>query len=191
MTSTVTNFSNKIDTGYPKAGVNNDSQGFRTNFSNIYNALSVAASEITSLQVNGVNLNNPVNDLGWASVITRAQLQNSGGTFNAASSSTNIAGDIEVNYALGSYQEVSVASTATSLKITNWPPSGVYANIRLNVISLTTGTITFNGGTGVVHDDGDIPYLSTASVVRSSVWEVWTADSGNNIYVNRIGGPFN
>ena len=39
-----------IDTTYPVAGQDNDTQGFRTNFGSIANNLSIAASEITTLQ---------------------------------------------------------------------------------------------------------------------------------------------
>lgn len=41
-----------IDTTYPIAGQDNDTQGFRTNFTNIKNNFVTAASEITQLQSN-------------------------------------------------------------------------------------------------------------------------------------------
>ena len=41
---------NTIDTAYPVAGQDNDTQGFRTNFTIIKNNFLTAASEITSLQ---------------------------------------------------------------------------------------------------------------------------------------------
>lgn len=39
-----------IDITYPVAGQDNDTQGFRTNFSNIRNNFATAANEITALQ---------------------------------------------------------------------------------------------------------------------------------------------
>lgn len=56
MTSTVTNYSQYIDPNFPIAGVDNDTKGFRDNFGYIRNALKTAADEISSLQVNYVNL---------------------------------------------------------------------------------------------------------------------------------------
>jgi hypothetical protein len=50
MTSTVTNFSQNINTTYPIPGVDNDTQGFRDNFRNIQQALNAAANEITELK---------------------------------------------------------------------------------------------------------------------------------------------
>jgi hypothetical protein len=41
-----------LDTTYPIAGQDNDTQGFRTNFTNIQNNFVVAYNEITALQGN-------------------------------------------------------------------------------------------------------------------------------------------
>lgn len=49
MTSQVLNNPNALNEGYPVKGVNNDSQGFRDNFSTIKTALSTAKTEITDL----------------------------------------------------------------------------------------------------------------------------------------------
>jgi hypothetical protein len=51
MSSTITNFSSNIDTGYPVPGQDNDTQGFRDIFGNIKNAFDVTAAEITDIQV--------------------------------------------------------------------------------------------------------------------------------------------
>lgn len=192
MTSTVTNYSTKIDTGYPKAGQSNDSQGFRLNFSNIQNALAVAANEISSLQVNGVNLNKPVNDLGWNSVLTRTQTQNSGQVSYTASSATNLNNNIELDYTLGSYQTVSIAAPTAIFKVTNWAPTGVYGSMRLAVNSLSTGTISFSAGGGnllSVRDELPLTgYVMTTTAV--TMWDVWSTDNGANVYVKFAGGPF-
>lgn len=75
MASTITNYSNLIDTNYPVPGQDNDSQGFRSNFSSIQNALGVTGDEITSLQKNLVTLSstNNFND----NKITRAIISSS------------------------------------------------------------------------------------------------------------------
>ena len=43
---------NNIDTTFPIAGQDNDTQGFRTNYINIKNNFTTAASEISQLQAN-------------------------------------------------------------------------------------------------------------------------------------------
>lgn len=56
MASTITNYSHNIDTHYPIAGLDNNSQGFRTNFANIQSAFEISSTEISDLQL---ALNNP------------------------------------------------------------------------------------------------------------------------------------
>jgi len=68
-----------IDGAYPVAGQDNDSQGFRDNFTNTRTNFSFAAAEITDLQnkavlkaaLDGTVLNN---DMG-GSILSNAQLQ--------------------------------------------------------------------------------------------------------------------
>ena len=55
VSSTITNYSGLININFPVSGANNDSQGFRTNFSKIQSALSVASDEITTLQLKTTN----------------------------------------------------------------------------------------------------------------------------------------
>ena len=49
--------SGTIDGAYPVAGVDNDTQGFRDNFTIIKAGLAVANSEVTALQTNTAKLN--------------------------------------------------------------------------------------------------------------------------------------
>ena len=57
MSSTTTNLINTINVGFPIAGQDNDSEGFRTNFNIIQQSLLATESEITNLQ-------NTVNSIG-------------------------------------------------------------------------------------------------------------------------------
>jgi Chaperone of endosialidase len=57
MASTITNLINTIDTTYPVAGVDNDSQGFRNNFTIIQQSLLATQGEIDSI-------NNTISTLG-------------------------------------------------------------------------------------------------------------------------------
>jgi hypothetical protein len=193
MTSTVTNYSSLINPNFPVAGSNNDSQTFRKNFSSIQNALGVAAQEITQLQINGINTINPINDLAFNTTIYRAQLQNSGLVANNnASTATNLSGVIPVDFSVGSYQALTLNSGANTISVLNWPPAGVYGNVRLVINSLGITTITFN--TSLSDNPGndpisnDIPFLNT--VTNSfSIWDLWTSDGGDNVFVNLVSAP--
>ena len=54
---------NPIDNEYPVAGQDNNTQGFRDNFTSIKTNLQYAADEITALQANSVLTTNGTNDL--------------------------------------------------------------------------------------------------------------------------------
>ena len=60
MASTITNYSSAINVNFPVAGADNDSQGFRTNYTKIKSALEVASAEISALQLVTTNPSNLV-----------------------------------------------------------------------------------------------------------------------------------
>jgi hypothetical protein len=51
MSSTITNYSSLINVDFPTPGVDNDTAGFRQNYSQIQNSFQAAANEISALQV--------------------------------------------------------------------------------------------------------------------------------------------
>lgn len=75
MASTVTEISNLINIEYPVAGQDNDSQGFRTNFSLIQSALERTNNEISDIQLNSVSLSE-TNNFG-GNIIQDAAIEDS------------------------------------------------------------------------------------------------------------------
>jgi hypothetical protein len=163
---------NNIDGAYPVAGQDNNSQGFRDNFTNTSTNFQYAADEITDLQNNavlksalvGTTLNNDMQ----GSVLSNAQLQDMSETVVALGT---VSGTTTVNYGLGSYQTLvtngpvslafsnfSVAGTASSVVVqvtvsnvahTLQLPTAVSVNARgIQGLNTSTNTITF-GATGV------------------------------------------
>jgi hypothetical protein len=124
---------NNINGAYPVAGQDNDSQGFRDNFTNTKTNFQAAATEITDLQnkvvlkaaLTGTTLNN---DMG-GSILSNAQLQDMSETVVSIGS---VSGSQTVNYAVGSYQTLTMTGSV-SFSITNWPPAGQLGRIRLQV----------------------------------------------------------
>lgn len=55
VTSTITSYSSIINENFPISGVDNDTQGFRNNYSNIKTAFQIASAEISTLQLNAAN----------------------------------------------------------------------------------------------------------------------------------------
>ena len=95
---------NNIDGAYPVAGQDNNSQGFRDNFTNTKTNFAYASAEITDLQnkavlkaaLTGGTLNNNMN----GALLNNAQLQNMSGTVAALGT---ISGSFTVDYSAGPY----------------------------------------------------------------------------------------
>ena len=103
---------NNIDGTYPIAGQDNNSQGFRDNFTNTKTNFQYAANEITDLQnkailksaLTGGTLDNNMS----GSLFYNAQLQQMS---NTVVSLGTLSGSVNVNYAAGSYQTVTTAGS--------------------------------------------------------------------------------
>ena len=71
-----------IDGTYPVAGQDNDSQGFRDNFTNIKTNFTSAKTEIEALQTTSVSLT-ATNDFTFTGVISEALMKNNADTVYA------------------------------------------------------------------------------------------------------------
>jgi len=178
--STITNYSNQININFPVAGQDNDSQGFRTNFAKIQSALSIADDEITKVQLNAVNLS-ATNDFG-TNIIKRAALQNSSVVVNTVGA---VSGAVNVNYALGSYQQFSVTTGTYLFTVINWPPvSDQCGTIRLELTPTTTDGVIVDFGAASVINVGTTPLPATYTQTSPMLWDLWSPDQGNTVYVN-------
>jgi len=127
-----------IDGTYPVAGQDNDSQGFRDNFTNIKTNFQFAANEITDLQnkavlksaLTGTTLNN---NMG-GSILSDAQLQDMSETKVALGTTS---GTVTLNYVAGPYYTVTTSGSIT-LAFTNFPVAGATGRLRLQVTVAST-----------------------------------------------------
>ena len=185
-----------INKDYPVAGVDNDSQGFRDNFTAIYNALQVASSEISALQNVSVlkadlaTQSNPVdNDLQGSTIFHALYNQFYGVFFNAGTSQT-------IDLENGPAQKLSLAGTLTPITFKNWPESG-YAVVRVMFIAGQNATIASpifaTENSGNIHYDVNFP--SNLNVGGESVSYVQVTDPGSGYItsaeVNFISPPPN
>ena len=186
MSSSITNYSNKIDINYPEVGKDNDTQGFRDNFRNIQSALLVASDEISNLQDSGVKLDQD-NDFNF-NTIQNAVLKN---TSQAAASPKNITTATSYNtvdYANGVYHVFTVTNTGTStyhsFNIINWPGSGNYGTVHIQVTPQNTSTSTLNvTSTGTVTLLGTNSFPRTYNQTKPVIYEAWTTNNGASVYV--------
>jgi hypothetical protein len=141
-----------IDGTYPIAGQDNNSQGFRDNFTNTINNFTFAAAELNDLQQNALlkaalgsvgQTGTPTNDMNYA-FLTHAQLKGTVETKNnigTISSGSNF----EVDWETGHFQTVSITTTA-GMTFVNWPSSSsVWSRLRLQITATTLSNLTISG----------------------------------------------
>jgi hypothetical protein len=129
---------NNIDIEYPIAGQDNNTQGFRTNFTNIKNNFQAAETEINDLQnkvllkssLTGGTLNN---DLSGA-LIYNGQIQDFALTRVALGTVSGVA---TINYASAHYHTVTTGGGVV-LVFTNFPPAGTAAIVKVQVTVTST-----------------------------------------------------
>jgi hypothetical protein len=180
---------NNINGAYPVAGQDNNSQGFRDNFTNTATNFQYAADEITDLQnkavlksaLTGTTLNN---DMG-GSILSNAQLQDMSETVVSLGT---VSGTTTINYALGSFQTLTT-NGAVTLAFTNFPPSGAAASVTVQVTVANTihtlivpSSVTVNsqGIQGLNTSTGVISFSSTG--VYSFTFS--TSNAGTTVTVN-------
>jgi hypothetical protein len=136
---------NDIDGAYPVAGQDNNSQGFRDNFTNTKTNFTYAANEITDLQTNGVftNVDNNMNNYDIAAVNL-----NDVSTNRIAIATTT--GTIAVNYASGQYQTIGATTGSITLSFTNFPAAGYYGSVCLQItVGSAAHTVTLPAAVSV------------------------------------------
>jgi|TARA_B110000495_G_C22968122_1_gene567940 hypothetical protein len=189
-----------VNSDYPIAGVDNDSQGFRDNFSTIKTNFVAAKAEIETLQTTTAKLNVANNFLG--NTVSGANLENVTETAYVASTTVNTSQNINVDS--GGYQEFKAGADIT-LTLSNWSSVTAKAGkIRVHVQSdqaagsATNRTITFasNAGAGTIKTDNGWPTANTTAVIGAPgadeaskyyAFEFTSYDSGATVWAKYLG----
>lgn len=183
---------NNIDGNYPVAGVPNDTQGMRDNFTNTATNFQYAAAEITELQNNGVfkaaltgtTLDNNLSD----NLIYAVKLNDVSWTYLQ---NTTTSGTVTLDYSAGQYQYVSTTGNI-SLAFTNWPAAGsagsmdVAVNITNVGYTLTLPAAVSVGTAGV---QGFSSSVITFKATGTYFFRFWTADGGTTITLFDLNRP--
>ncbi len=181
-----------VDTAYPIAGQDNNSQGFRDNFASIAAGLSVAKSEISALQSNAVLVANlttntaVLNNLQGSTISNALYTQFNGVVRNAGT----VVGITDIDLHNGPLQ-IFTLSASTTLRFSNWPSAAnVYAKIRVHIKNDGNGdrlpTLGTSNGGAIVYATG-FPSLALVADGRQKVIEAWTYNSGATVFVRYLG----
>jgi hypothetical protein len=196
---------NNIDGFYPVAGQDNDSQGFRDNFTNTRTNFQFAADEITDLQqkvivkapLQGGGNIEQINNMGGQPLInfraqdvafTRVPLGNITGTQN-------------IVYSLGSYQTLNTAGNVT-LNFIDWPDANLVGEVNISVFANAAHTLTLTSlqrwenvtGTQGANIVGNTSAVINFPTTGEYTFTVSTDDGGNTLKLSEVNKqiqPFN
>ena len=190
---------NTIDGTYPIAGQDNNSQGFRDNFTNTKVNFTYAAQEIDDLQakvilksaLTGTTLDN---NMG-ASLLYDATIQDFAATRVALGTVT---GTCTVNYASGHYQTVTIGSGSMTVAFSNFPVSGYQGWVILRVSATAADTMTLPAAVGtsssaasVLGIQGIASNVITFKESGTYEFQFHTEDGGTTIYLSELTRPRN
>jgi len=176
---------NNIDGAYPVAGQDNDSQGFRDNFTNTKTNFGFASAEITDLQnkavlkaaLTGSNLDNNMNN----TVISNVQLLQASAPKSALGSVTSAA----LNFSASPYYTLSTAGSV-SVSFSSWPAAGQVATLRLQItVTSTAYTLTLPSAVsvGTSNLQGCASNVITFNKTGVYEYEFETSDGGTTISI--------
>ena len=187
---------NNIDGAYPVAGVDNDSQGFRTNFTNIKNNFSYAKTEITDLQAKAIlksALTGTALDNNMAgSILSSAEIKDFRETRYDLGSVT---GTVTLNHANGHYQQATTSDDIT-ITFSNLPAAGKVGRIKFEItVASTDHTLTIPAavslGTKGIAGYNSSTYTITFSETGTYIFEFTTDDAGTTYHIQDLSRPRN
>jgi hypothetical protein len=186
---------NNIDTAYPIAGQDNDSQGFRDNFTNIKTNFQYAEQEIDDLQskvilksaLTGTTLDNDMN----GALLKNPKLQGVRYTRIVPSATS---GSINIDLSAASYYQIGNISGNVSLNFVNVPSASNFAEweVQLNVFNTDyTVTVPSAVSVGNVNIQGISNNVITFRETGVYTFRFTSSDGGSTVTVEDLERPRN
>lgn len=184
-----------IDGTFPIAGQDNNSQGFRDNFTNTINNFTFAAAELTDLQTYAVltaplssagQTGTPTNNMNYT-YLTKPQLKGAVETVNDLGSISS-GSSFVVDWSVAHYQTVSLTTSATMSFASTWPTTNLWTKLRLQVTTTNTTTLTLPA-TVTVNITNIQGYTSGTSVSLDAgtyVFEFTTSNNGSIVTIEDV-----
>jgi hypothetical protein len=183
-----------IDGNYPIAGVSNNTQGMRDNFTNTRTNFQYASDEITDLQNNvvlkaalsGTTLDNNLGN----NVVYNALVKGISGTVVAIA---NTSGTITIDCSAGPYQSINMAGNiALSFTSNTWPTAGTLGMVRTQITVDQVGrtlTLPNTVSNGIVGIQGYASNVITFANTGTYEFGFSTTNAGNAITIFDLNRP--
>lgn len=178
-----------IDGAYPVAGVDNDTQGFRDNFTIIKTGLETAKSEIGNLELNTAKLN-ASNDFNGTDItdanfsLNTEKYHNIGTVINGQN----------ISFLNGHYQIMAInldeSTDSINFSLADWPERDQLAKMTVQIRGNDTAkTVTFTvaGGGTIKYNDTFPAPLTINSSTDPIVIDFWTYSQGTTVYAEYRG----
>ncbi len=178
-----------IDGTFPIAGQDNDSQGFRDNFTNTRTNLTFAKEEIEDLQnkvvlktaLAGGTVSNTFNNVLFTGVKMKA--------FTEEAWDLGLAtGAQAVQFTHGHLQTLTTNASVT-VNLSGWPTAGMYSKIRVWIdVTNVTHTMTIGAEVTLGKDEiqGFVGNVLTFPAVGEYIFEFSTNDGGSTVVIREI-----
>ena len=179
--------SDTIDGTYPVAGIDNNTQGFRDNFSIIKTGLATAQSEIGTLETTTDFLASDVTNANFS--LNTEKYHNIGSVISGQN----------ISFLNGLYQSatvnLSIGTDTINFALADWPDRDHVAKITVQLFGNNTAkTVTFTvEGGGTIKYNADYPRVggvATATVdssVNPILIDFWTYNQGTTVYAEYRG----
>jgi len=189
-----------IDVEFPVPGQDNDSQGFRDNFTTILDNFEAAKSEIETLQTDTAKVNADTTFLETESS-TPATLINANLKAHTEEYYTPAEGAVSNSYTIdfadGGYQVITLDAN-TNFVFDGWAESGRYGRITVHLThNGVARTANFDNSEGAIYfdtanenlwtQDDTIGTVAVSSSTNPVILEFWTYNGGSTIYGKYIG----
>jgi len=184
-----------IDEEFPVAGQDNDSQGFRDNFNIIKENFRNSILEIEALQGNRSRLDveNDYDGNTQKSMLLSETVEKS----DTSAFTNGILSAANVSFTTGHHHVIKAEGNIT-LTFTDWPNSGRYAEMRVQIYSdgISARDITLSTeNAGSLKTDGNSNFSGTIVQVPSNdttskVIKAFTYDGGDTVFL-QYEGTFN
>jgi hypothetical protein len=183
-----------IDGNYPIAGVSNNTQGMRDNFTNTRTNFQYAADEITELQnksvlkaaLTGTTLDNNLAN----NVLYNAQVKGISATVVAIA---NTSGIITIDCSAGHYQSINMAGNISlSFTSNTWPTAGTLGMVRTQITVDQVGrtlTLPNTVSNGIVGIQGYASNVITFANTGTYEFGFSTTNAGNAITIFDLNRP--
>ena len=183
---------NNIDGNYPVPGVPNNTQGFRSNFTETATNFQYAAQEITDLQnkavlkqaLAGTTLDNNMND----GLLYAVKLQDLSYTYLPIAATS---GSIAIDYSAAPFQQISTTGSV-SISFTNWPASGSAGTVRVGFnITNVAHTVTLPAAVsqgittlgGISPGTPGVSNTITFGAIGNYAFEFVSIDGGTTVWI--------